>query len=75
MKKYRIQEGTFHRTAEELREFDKENDIKLLKLLEYLRKRKGKKIKARGPELKGEYLKSSKGFFKGGKDEKQNRNG
>ena len=40
MKKYRIQEGIFHRTAEELREFHKENNIKLLRLLEYLRRRK-----------------------------------
>lgn len=34
----------FHRTAEELREFTKENNIKLLRLLEYLRKRNNKKI-------------------------------
>ena len=34
----------FHRTAEELREFVKENDIKLLRLLEYLRRRNDKKI-------------------------------
>ena len=34
----------FHRTAEELREFDRENAIKLLKLWEYLRKRNDKKI-------------------------------
>jgi len=34
----------FHRTAEELREFTKENDIKLLELLKYLRKRNDKKI-------------------------------
>ena len=34
----------FHRTAEELREFTKENDIKLLKLLKYIRKRNDKKI-------------------------------
>ena len=35
----------FHRTAEELRELDKENNIKLLRLLEYLKKRSDKKIK------------------------------
>lgn len=34
----------FHKTAEELRELDKENDIKLLELLEYLRRRSDKKI-------------------------------
>ena len=34
----------FHRTIEESREFAKENDIKLLKLLEYLRRRNDKKI-------------------------------
>jgi len=28
----------FHKTAEELRELDKGNNIKLLKLLEYIRK-------------------------------------
>ncbi|MBA7575705.1 hypothetical protein ES708_17541 [subsurface metagenome] len=33
----------FHKTAEELRELDKENNIKLLGLLRYLRKRKGRK--------------------------------
>ena len=33
----------FRRSVEELREFAKENDIKLLRLLEYLRKRKIKK--------------------------------
>ena len=32
----------FHKTAEELREFIKENNIKLLRLLRYLRKRKVK---------------------------------
>lgn len=31
-------------TTEELRELDKENDIKLLRLLEYLRERSNKKI-------------------------------
>ena len=39
-----IRKNMFHITAEELREFDKENDIKLLKLLEYIRKRNDKKI-------------------------------
>ena len=32
----------FHRSAEELREFTKENDIKLLELLKYIRRRKVK---------------------------------
>jgi len=44
MKKYRIQKGTFHRTTEELKEFTKENDIKLLELLKYIRRRNDKKI-------------------------------
>ena len=44
MKKYRLQEGIFHKTAGELREFTKENDIKLLRLLKYLRRRNDKKI-------------------------------
>ena len=44
MKKYRLQKGIFHKTAEELREFNKENDIKLLRLLKYLRRRNHKKI-------------------------------
>ena len=35
----------FHKSVEELRELDKENNIKLLKLLKYLRKRNDKKIK------------------------------
>jgi len=34
----------FRRTAEELREFTKENDIKLLELLKYMRRRNDKKI-------------------------------
>ncbi len=42
MKKYRLQEGIFHKTAEELREFTKENNIKLLRLLKYLRRGKVK---------------------------------
>ena len=42
MKKYRLQEGIFHKTAGELREFTKENDIKLLELLKYMRRRKVK---------------------------------
>jgi hypothetical protein len=44
-KKKLKREGIFHRTAEELREFAKENDIKLLELREYLRKINHKKIK------------------------------
>jgi len=39
-----IKKSMFHRTAEELREFTKENNIKLLQLLEYLRRRNDKKI-------------------------------
>ena len=39
-----ITKSMFHRTTEELREFAKENNIKLLKLLEYLRRRNDKKI-------------------------------
>ena len=35
----------FRKTKEELRKLDKENDIKLLGLLKYLRKRKGKNEK------------------------------
>jgi ferritin len=38
-----FRKGIFHKTAEELREFTQENNIKLLKLLEYLR-RSNKKI-------------------------------
>jgi len=34
----------FRRNAEELKEFVKENDIKLLRLLKYIRKRNYKKI-------------------------------
>ena len=34
----------FNKTKEELRELDKENNIKLLRLLEYLRRRNYKKI-------------------------------
>ena len=44
-KKKLKREGIFHRTAEELREFAKENDIKLLELREYLIKINHKKIK------------------------------
>ena len=39
-----IRKNMFHRTTEELKEFAKENDIKLLKLLEYLRRRNDKNI-------------------------------
>jgi len=42
-KKDLIRKSMFHRTAEELREFIKENDIKLLKLLKYMRRRNDKK--------------------------------
>ena len=37
----------FRRSIEELREFAKENDIKLLELLKYMRKRNDKKIQKR----------------------------
>ena len=37
--------GKFHKSPEELRELDKENDIKLLKLLEYIRRRNNKKVR------------------------------
>ncbi len=33
-----------HMTAEELREIEKENDVKLLRLWKYLKKRSNKKI-------------------------------
>ena len=39
-----LKKSIFHKTAEELRELDKENNIKLLRLWEYLRKRNNKKI-------------------------------
>ena len=39
-----ITKSVFHKTGEELRKLDKENDIKLLRLLEYLRRRNDKKI-------------------------------
>lgn len=38
-----LKKSMFHKTAEELREFARENNIKLLRLLEYLRKRNYKK--------------------------------
>lgn len=44
-KKKLKREGLFYRTAEELRKFAKENDIKLLEMREYLRRRNHKKIK------------------------------
>lgn len=34
----------FHKTPEELREFVKENNIKLLELMKYIRRRNNKKI-------------------------------
>lgn len=34
----------FHRTTEELRELDRENEIQLLKLLKYMRRRNHRKI-------------------------------
>ena len=39
-----ITKSMFHKTAEELREFAKENNIKLLELLKYIRRRNDKKI-------------------------------
>ncbi len=45
-----IRKIIFHKTVEELRELNKENDIKLLELLKYIRKRRHKKIQ------KGDYL-------------------
>jgi len=39
-----ITKDMFHKTAEELRKLDKENSIKLLRLLDYLKKRNDKKI-------------------------------
>lgn len=44
-KKKLKREGMFHRNAEELREFARENNAKLLELREYLRKINHKKIK------------------------------
>ena len=44
----------FHRTAEELRELEKENNIKLLELLRYMRRRNDKKIKKGGKYAKGD---------------------
>jgi len=41
----KISINIFHRTAEELKEFNKENNIKLLRLLKYLRKIKVKNEK------------------------------
>jgi len=40
-----LKKSLFHVTAEELKELDREYNIKLLRLLEYLRKRNDKKIK------------------------------
>ena len=40
-----ITKSMVHITAEELKELDREYDVKLLRLLEYLRKRSNKKIK------------------------------
>ena len=38
-----LKKSIFHKTAEELRELDKENNIKLLRLLEYMRRKNDKK--------------------------------
>jgi len=38
-----ITKSMFHITTEELRKLDKENNIKLLELLEYIRRRNDKK--------------------------------
>ena len=44
LKNLYLKKSMFHKTAEELRKFTQENNIKLLRLLEYLRKRSNKKI-------------------------------
>jgi len=45
--------NNFRRSVEELREFVKENDIKLLELLKYIRRRNDKKIeKETAPNVK-----------------------
>ncbi len=41
----RIPIGKFHKTKGELRKLAKENNIKLLRLLKYLRRRNDEKIK------------------------------
>jgi len=51
-KKKLKRKGMFYRTAEELREFAKENDIKLLELREYLRRRNYKKIQKKIARVK-----------------------
>jgi len=51
-----ITKSMFHKTAEELRELDEENNIKLLRLSECLRRRNYKKIQKGGP--KGQSQKS-----------------
>ena len=43
-----ITKSMFHRSAEELRAFIKENDIKLLELLKYMRRRNDKKMQKGG---------------------------
>jgi len=43
----------FRRSVEELRAFVKENDIKLLELLKYMRRRNDKKIHKGGKYAKG----------------------
>lgn len=42
LKNLYLRKSIFHKTAEELKQLDKENNIKLLNLLEYIRKRKVK---------------------------------
>jgi len=42
----------FRRSVEELREFTKENDIKLLDLLKYMRRRNDKKIQKETIDVK-----------------------
>jgi len=48
MKKYKIQKSMFHKTIEELKELDKENNIKFLRLWKYIRKRSNKKTQKGG---------------------------
>ena len=45
IKKGLLRKSKFRRNLKELKEFAKENDIKLLKLLEYLRRRNNKKVR------------------------------
>jgi len=48
MPKVFITKSMFYKTGEELRKLNKENDIKFLRLLKYLRKRNDKNIQKGG---------------------------